>query len=104
MLLQVRFPWVWLPQHSGMGGHGGMKVVASVPGDTDPHPHGLPVPALAPNPPAGPAGLQPQEEPSLPPNSGQEGDCREPPPGPGRERGGTKIRRLFLPSLSSQPP
>lgn len=37
----MKFPWVWLPQHSGMGCHGEMKVVASVPGDTDPIPTAL---------------------------------------------------------------
>lgn len=39
MLPQARFSWVWLPQHSGMGCHGERKVLASVPGNTDLHPH-----------------------------------------------------------------
>ena len=80
MLPQARFSWVWLPQHSGMGCHGERKVLASVPATLTCIPT---APTPAPNPPAGSAGLQPQEEQSLPPNSGQEGGCWEHPPGPG---------------------
>lgn len=91
-----QFSRVWLPQHSGMGCHGERKVLAWVPSNTGLHPT---APTPAPNPPTGccrapaPGGAIPTSQQWAGGAAGNTHLAQA-------ERGGTKIRRLLLPSLS----